>query len=43
MKKKEKEIYEKPEAIIVEFELKDHIAFSGDTGSDAICSEGLFG
>lgn len=39
----EKEVYERPEVTIVEFELKDYIAYSGDTGSDAICSEGLFG
>lgn len=39
---KEKEIYEKPEATIIEFELKDSIASSADTGSDAICSEGIF-
>ena len=39
----EKEVYERPEAIVVAFELIDCIAYSGDTGSDAICSEGLFG
>lgn len=41
--KKKKEVYERPEATIIEFELKDSIAYSGDTGSDSICSEGLFG
>ena len=38
-----KEIYERPDATVVEFELKDSIAYSGDTGSDSICSEGTFG
>lgn len=37
-----KDTYERPTAIIIEFELKDNIASSADTGSDAICSEGLF-
>ncbi len=40
--KKSKEIYERPEVDIVEFELEDSIASSADTGSDTICSEGIF-
>jgi hypothetical protein len=31
--------YEKPEVEIIEFELEDSIATSGDFGSGAICTE----
>ena len=39
---KEKEVYETPVIEIIEFELEDSIAASGDFGSGTICSEGLF-
>jgi hypothetical protein len=39
---KEKEIYETPELEIIEFELEDSIAASGDFGSGTICGEGVF-
>jgi len=42
MDNKKKEIYEKPIAEVIEFELNDNIAMSTDMGSDLICSEGLF-
>jgi len=35
--KKEKEIYEVPKLEIVEFELEDSIAASGNFGPDTIC------
>jgi hypothetical protein len=37
-----KETYEVPKIEIIEFEIEDSIASSGDNGSDLICSEGLF-
>lgn len=36
-KKKEKEVYEKPDLEVVEFELEDSIAASGNFGPDTIC------
>lgn len=40
---KDKELYEKPEIEVIEFELEDSIAISGESGlaSGLICSEGL--
>lgn len=40
--KEKKEHYESPEIEIIEFELEDSIALSGDFGSSTICSEGLY-
>lgn len=40
--KEKKEIYEAPEVEVIEFELEDNIALSGDFGSSTICSEGMF-
>lgn len=37
-----KEVYEKPIAEIIEFELNDNIAMSTDMGPGLACSEGLF-
>ena len=37
-----KEVYEKPVAEIIEFELNDNIAMSTDLGPGLSCSEGLF-
>lgn len=44
MKDKEKklEVYEEPVIEIIEFELEDNIALSGDFGSSTVCSEGSF-
>jgi len=39
---REKENYETPEIEVIEFELEDSIALSGDLGSTTICSEGLW-
>jgi len=41
-KKKVLEKYEEPQIEIIEFELEDSIAASGDFGSSTICGEGLF-
>jgi hypothetical protein len=40
--KRIKEIYVEPIIEIIEFELEDSIALSGDFGSSTICSEGLY-
>lgn len=40
--KKKLEVYEEPQIEIIEFELEDSIALSGDFGSSTICSEGLY-
>lgn len=37
--KKKKEVYETPSIEVIEFELEDSIASSGDFGSGAICGE----
>jgi len=37
-----KEVYEIPEIEIIEFELEDSIALSGDLGPTTICSEGVW-
>lgn len=42
MEKEEKKIYEPPQADIVEFEMKEHIASSADNGASTICSESIF-
>ena len=34
-----KRIYESPEAVIIEFELADHLASSADYGPGALCGE----
>lgn len=39
---KKKEIYETPEIEVIEFELVDSIATSGDFGAGLACSEGRF-
>ena len=36
------ETYEEPKIEIIEFELEDNIALSGDFGSSTVCSEGMF-
>lgn len=36
------EAYEEPTIEIIEFELEDNIALSGDFGASTACSEGLF-
>ena len=36
-RKKEKEVYETPDLEVVEFELEDSIAASGNFGPDLIC------
>ena len=36
------ESYETPVIEIIEFELEDNIALSGDFGSSTICSEGVW-
>ena len=36
-KKKEKEVYETPDLEVIEFELEDSIAASGNFGPDTIC------
>ncbi len=38
-----KEVYERPVIEVIEFELEDSIAASGDFGSDTICGEDVFG
>jgi len=38
----EKEIYETPIIEIIEFELEDSIALSGNLGSSTICTEGIW-
>jgi hypothetical protein len=43
MKKGKKEIYESPQIEIIEFELKDSIAASGDFGSNTFCGDEVFG
>jgi hypothetical protein len=40
---KNKEVYETPKLEIVEFELEDSIAVSGDFGSSTMCGEEMFG
>ncbi len=40
---KNKEQYETPKLEIVEFELEDSIAASGDFGSSTMCGEEMFG
>ncbi len=42
-KQEEKLTYEPPKIDIVTFELEDSIASSGDYGSNAVCSEGIWG
>ncbi|MDD3865940.1 MAG: hypothetical protein WC479_03215 [Candidatus Izemoplasmatales bacterium] len=44
MKKEQEDrlIYEKPEVEIIEFQLEDSIATSGDFGPDTPCSEMIF-
>lgn len=37
MEKEHKEHYETPEMEVIEFELEDSIAASGDFGADLIC------
>ena len=39
---KKKELYETPKIEVIEFELEDSIATSGDYGSGLACSEGRF-
>lgn len=41
-KHKEKEVYETPSIEIIEFDLEDSIASSGDFGSDTICGEEMW-
>ncbi|MFW5794491.1 MAG: hypothetical protein ACOCV1_03300 [Bacillota bacterium] len=43
MKEKQKEIYESPQIEVIEFELEDSIAASGDYGSDTTCGDESFG
>ncbi|MCF7924723.1 MAG: hypothetical protein K9L64_06455 [Candidatus Izimaplasma sp.] len=43
MKKKQKEIYESPQIDVIEFELEDSIAVSGDYGSSTTCGDEAFG
>jgi len=38
----EKEVYETPIIEIIEFELEDSIALSGNLGSSTICTEGIW-
>lgn len=42
MKKKQKEIYESPRIEVIEFELEDSIAVSGDS-SGVGCGEEMYG
>lgn len=37
-----KEVYETPKLEIIEFDLEDSIAASGDFGSGTICGEGMY-
>jgi len=43
MKEKKKETYESPKLDVIEFELEDSIAASGDFGSGTFCGEESFG
>ena len=38
----EKDVYETPVIEVVEFELEDSIALSGDFGSSTVCGEGVW-
>jgi len=38
----QKEIYKSPEIEVIEFELEDNIAASGDFGSSTICGKGIY-
>jgi len=43
MKENEKLIYEEPVLEVIEFELIDSIATSGDFGSGTLCGEEIYG
>jgi hypothetical protein len=43
LKKDKKEIYESPHLEVIEFELEDSIAASGDLGSSLTCGDEVFG
>jgi hypothetical protein len=40
--KEKKEDYQTPEIEVIEFELDDNIALSGDFGSSTMCMEGEY-
>ena len=39
---REKEVYEIPIIEVIEFQLEDNIALSGDFGSSTVCGEGIW-
>jgi hypothetical protein len=43
MKTEHKEIYESPQIEVIEFELEDSIAASGDFGPDTMCGGESYG
>lgn len=43
MKEEKKEIYQSPQIEVIEFELEDSIAASGDMGPGVTCGDEMFG